>query len=344
MPDVVTLTATTSSLLAERLHAYRHQAELRGELDRILATCAFHPVFQPIVDLRTREPVGYEALTRFPSGKPPDVVFANAWSVDRGVELELATLEAAVEASLGLPAGLWLDINLSPRLLLESDRVGHVPAEVGRPIVVEITEHEPIGDYDAVRDAVRELGNDVRLAVDDAGAGVANFGHIIELDPDFVKLDMSLVRRVNAHLGRQALVVAMRHFGRSAGCRLVAEGIETELEAGTLLQLGVEFGQGYLFGRPARVASTPSGTQPKRGGRAGRRAPGQASAPGGQRQPPPRGCTPGRRAGPRVCVWPRCRWPGGALRPLYRAGRGHSADARSTTTSTSGWPCTSVAG
>ncbi len=290
MPDIVTLTATTSSLLAERLHAYRHRAELRGELDRILATRAFHPVFQPIVDLGTREPVGYEALTRFASGKLPDVVYANAWSVDRGVELELATLEAAVEASLGLPAGLWLDINLSPRLLLESDRVGRILAEVGRPIVVEITEHHAIGDYEAVRDAVRRLGKDVRLAVDDAGAGVANFGHIIELGPDFVKLDMGLVRRVNAHLGRQALVVAMRHFARSAGCRLVAEGIETEREAATLLQLGVEFGQGYLFGRPARVASTPSGTQPKRGGRAGRAADGEMGAPGSRRrrQPPDR--------------------------------------------------------
>ncbi len=265
MPDVVTLTATTSSLLAERLHTYRHHAELRGELDGILATRAFHPVFQPIVDLRTREPVGYEALTRFGSSQPPDVVFANAWSVGRGVELELATLEAAVEASRRLPAGLWLDINLSPRLLLESDRIRHILAEVGRPIVVEITEHDVIGDYEAVRDAVRQLGKDARLAVDDAGAGVANFGHIIELSPDFVKLDLGLVRRVNAHLGRQALVVAMRHFARSAGCRLVAEGIETDLEAATLLQLGVEFGQGYLFGRPAALPRAGRGTSDPRG-------------------------------------------------------------------------------
>jgi EAL domain-containing protein (putative c-di-GMP-specific phosphodiesterase class I) len=107
-----------------------------------------------------------------------------------------------------------------------------------------------VPDYEGVRNAIRRLGKDVRLAVDDAGAGVANFGHIIELNADFVKLDMSLVRRVNAHLGRQALVVAMRRFALSTGCRLIAEGIETELEAATLLKLGVEFGQGYLFGVP----------------------------------------------------------------------------------------------
>jgi EAL domain-containing protein (putative c-di-GMP-specific phosphodiesterase class I) len=90
----------------------------------------------------------------------------------------------------------------------------------------------------------------VRLAVDDAGAGIANFSHIVELSADFVKLDISLVRGVNRSLGRQALVVAMRHFARTAGCRLVAEGVETEDEARALTELGVEFAQGYLFGRP----------------------------------------------------------------------------------------------
>src|SRR5665811_2303674 len=88
-------------------------------------------------------------------------------------------------------------------------------------IVLEVTEHDVIEDYDAVRDAIRALGRDIRLAVDDAGAGIANFGHIIDLRPDFVKLDISLVRRVNANLGRQAMVVGMRHFSRTAGCRLI---------------------------------------------------------------------------------------------------------------------------
>jgi EAL domain-containing protein (putative c-di-GMP-specific phosphodiesterase class I) len=98
----------------------------------------------------------------------------------------------------------------------------------------------------------------VRVAVDDAGAGVANFGHIIDLRPDFVKLDISLVRRVDADLGRQAMVVGMRHFSKTAACRLIAEGVETAEEASTLTALGVEFGQGYLFGRPEPI--DPSGT------------------------------------------------------------------------------------
>jgi hypothetical protein len=123
-------------------------------------------------------------------------------------------------------------------------------------------EHEVIADYQTLRDAVRDLGRDLRVAVDDAGAGVANFGHIIELRPDLVKLDISIVRGVNTDVGRQALVVGMRHFSRTAGCRLIAEGVETEEEARTLTALSVEFGQGYWFGRPDRAeawASAKSG-------------------------------------------------------------------------------------
>ncbi|MGA2513872.1 MAG: EAL domain-containing protein [Candidatus Limnocylindrales bacterium] len=252
-PTVFDLSTTPSALLAERLHARRQSAELRGSLERIIAERAFHPVFQPILDLESREVVGYEALSRFDSGQRPDLCFADAWSVGLGPDLEMATIEAAIAQAKRLPSGRWLDLNTSPRLLADPKRLRGVLRSADRAIVLEITEHELIDDYAAVREAVRTLGNDMRLAVDDAGAGVANFGHIIELRPHFVKLDISLVRRVNGNLGRQAMVVGMRHFSRTAGWRLIAEGIETEEEARTLTELGVDFGQGYLFGHPARA-------------------------------------------------------------------------------------------
>jgi len=255
-PTVLDLSTTPSALLAERLHAQRERAELRRSLERMLAANAFHPVFQPLVELGSREVVGHEALTRFDSGQRPDLCFADAWSVGLGQDLELVTLEAAVAAAKRMPAGRWLNVNVSPRLLADPRRLSAVLRQADRPLVLEITEHEVIEDYGAVREAIRSLGKDVRLAVDDAGAGIANFGHIIELGPDFVKLDVSRVRRVNANLGRQAMVVGMRQFARSAGCRLVAEGIETEEEAATLSGFGVEFGQGYLFGYPEPVGST----------------------------------------------------------------------------------------
>ena len=259
MPPLVGFGASSNSRLVDLLHARRRKHALRRTFDALLASRAFHPVFQPIVDLESGEAIGFEALTRFDSGTRPDVCFADAWSVGMGVELELATLEAAAAAAKGLPAGRWLSLNVSPRLLDKPDRLAALIRSAERPIVLEITEHDRIADYRAVRDAVAALGNGVRLAVDDAGVGIANFGHIIELRPDFVKIDISLVRRVNSNLGRQALVIAMHHFARTAGCALIAEGIETQEESGTLRTLGVEFGQGYLFGRPQPLESWASG-------------------------------------------------------------------------------------
>ena len=248
--SLIDFTTTPSALLAERLHDRRSEIALRRSLTAILNAEDFHSVFQPIVELASGDVVGHEALTRFGNGRRPDLVFADAWTVGLGPDLELATLRMAIGAARALPAGRWLDVNISPRLLDDAVALRAVLRTADRPIVLEITEHEVIEDYTTFLRSVRSLGHDIRLAVDDAGAGVANFAHIIDLGPDFVKLDVSLVRRVNAHLGRQALVVGMRYVSRTSGCRLVAEGIETAAEARTLGELGVEYGQGFWFGRP----------------------------------------------------------------------------------------------
>ena len=93
------------------------------------------------------------------------------------------------------------------------------------------------------------------MAVDDAGAGFASLRHILELRPAFVKVDRSLIADINSDPVRRALMVGMRHFTGSAGCRLIAEGIETEEELAALLALQVPLGQGYLLGPPAPVTS-----------------------------------------------------------------------------------------
>lgn len=276
LPAIAEFGATANALLAGPLEGRRGESSLRAALEGIIAARAFHPVFQSIHDLEEGTVVGYEALTRFDSGQRPDLCFAEAWSVGLGPELEFAALEAAVHQARRLPAGRWLDLNLSPRLLEDPDQLRRILWPADRPIVLEITEHELVADYGALRAAVRALGRDIRLAVDDAGAGIANFGHIVELRPDLVKLDISLVRRVNANLGRQALVVAMRHFARTAGCRLVAEGIEAEAEATTLASLGVEFGQGYWFGHPQPVEAFVAVSRSRRK----RRVPRSSTVPG----------------------------------------------------------------
>lgn len=251
LPVVAEFGATASVLLAPELEADRRISARHSQIATIIASRAFYLVFQPIVDIEGGDVVGYEALTRFMDGARPDHRFADAWTVDLGADLELATLDAAITLARELPAARWLDVNVSPRLLDDPGRVRAMLAKADRPVIVEITEHDTVANYRALRDAIGSLGDSVRTAVDDAGAGIANFAHIVELRPDFVKLDIGLVRGVNANLGRQAIVVAMRHFARVSGCRLIAEGVETEAEAKSLAALGVDFGQGYWYGRPA---------------------------------------------------------------------------------------------
>jgi EAL domain-containing protein (putative c-di-GMP-specific phosphodiesterase class I) len=127
-----------------------------------------------------------------------------------------------------------------------------------RPVILEVTEHVAIEDYDAVRGALAKLGPDIRLAVDDAGAGFASFRHILELKPDFVKVDIALVRNVDTEPARQALIAGLGYFAVKGGIRLIAEGIETREELESLRALGVPFGQGFLLGVPRDAGETES--------------------------------------------------------------------------------------
>lgn len=139
--------------------------------------------------------------------------------------------------------------------MLERERLARILEHRTRPIVLEIIEHDSIDDYASVRAALQSLGPDVRAAVDDAGAGVANFTHLVELRPDYVKVDMGLVRGVNHDVTRQALIVGLRHFAGATDGWVIAEGIETEEERSALIGLELTLGQGYLFGRPQQAGS-----------------------------------------------------------------------------------------
>lgn len=255
LPAIVNFAAASRSLLMPALRARQQLAESRAAMGGRIEADAFTPVFQPIVRLGTGAIAGFEALTQFDDGTRPDAVFGEAARVGLGHDLEVACLRAAVAASNELPAGGWLSLNASPRLILEDPRLPALLSERSRQVVIEITEHEPVHDYEALRSALIRLGSDLLVAVDDAGAGVANFSHLVELRPDFVKIDISLVRGVNADLTRQALIVGLHHFAQSTNRDVIAEGIESEAERRTLIGLGIEYGQGFLFGRPAPAAS-----------------------------------------------------------------------------------------
>ena len=146
-----------------------------------------------------------------------------------------------------------MSVNLSADVLQLEPPLQRITAAAGRPLIVEITEHERIDDYAAVRAALQALGPNVKLAVDDAGSGYASLRHILALQPAYVKLDIEWVRGLDREPVRRALVSGLAYFATETGCELIAEGIETQEELQALRDLGIGLGQGYLLGRPAPV-------------------------------------------------------------------------------------------
>jgi PAS domain S-box-containing protein len=277
--------AAATALLALDLQAERVASRRRLDLGKLIHAHAYSLLFQPIVEIADGRTRGYEALTRFLDGEHPDARLAAAWSIGVGSELELAMLSDAIEAGWQLPEGLWLNVNVSPRLLDDLGPVREILAQANRPLVLEITEHEVITDYPTFRAALSSLGP-VRTAVDDTGSGIANFAHILELRPDFIKLDIGLIRGIDTDPAREAVVVAMCHFARDTGCRLIAEGVETRGEADAIRALGVDFGQGFWYGRPQAMEALIAGTSASAAklGRDGAREPASKSPLGRRAQ------------------------------------------------------------
>ncbi len=232
--------------------ALSRKQRVRAMTDMI-AGGEFHTVFQPICDLATGVPVGYEALTRFPAAAP-DVMFAQASELGVGLDLEVATVNRALELAQGLPSGCYLSINASPELVGSRFLCARL-AGMQRDMVVELTEHDAVSHYGDMRALLDELRSLARIAVDDTGSGYSSLQHLVELAPDVIKIDIALVRNIDSDAAKQAMVDAVTSFAERTGASVVAEGIETEAQRHTLRTLGLHLGQGYLLGRPAPLTA-----------------------------------------------------------------------------------------
>jgi EAL domain-containing protein (putative c-di-GMP-specific phosphodiesterase class I) len=230
-------------------------------------------VFQPVVDLRRGIVAGAEALARFAlePKRTPDVWFNEAWDVDLGVDLEVAAIERALSALSDLPEGTHLAINASPETLVSPILDAALDAVPGHRLIIELTEHAQVDDYDNVKSAIDRLrARGIRLAIDDAGAGFSSLQHILHLRPDLIKLDRSLTTGIDSDPVRYALAAALVTFALSLGAEICAEGIEQDAELAALQHLGIAYGQGYLLGRPLPLplASPPKGGWLRESGRA----------------------------------------------------------------------------
>lgn len=241
--------------LGDQSLARDERARATAEILDVIADARFTTVFQPVVDLGTGHPVGFEALTRFPSGRP-DEWFTRAAATGLTVPLELATLRAALRHVFELPADAYVAVNLSATAMCSEEFAAAAPDLPLSRLVLELTEQTEVSSYEELRARTRWLrALGARIAVDDAGSGYAGLQRILALSPDILKLDLQLIRGIDGDPARQSLALAMTGFAERTGAALVAEGIETAAEMHTLLSLGVRHGQGYFLGRPAPVGA-----------------------------------------------------------------------------------------
>jgi len=216
-----------------------------------------HPIYR-LSDLSI---IGYEALSRGPEASEferPDKLFKVAYDADLVVQLERLCRSRAFEAAASLPEDRLLFVNIEPEAVADPelldmmlDRLGDSQETGLSRVVFEITERTAVEDFSAFRatlEYLRTLG--FRIAVDDGGAGYGSMQCIAEVRPEWLKVDISLIRDVDTDEVRRALVGTLVTFAERTGVKLIAEGIERPGQLAVLRELGVEFGQGYLFCRP----------------------------------------------------------------------------------------------
>ncbi|WP_186446122.1 GGDEF domain-containing protein [Paenibacillus cremeus] len=240
----------------------KHGALARAELLDILQQQAIATLFQPIVSLIDGTVFGYEALSRGPENSElhsPLELFGRAEEVGLLYPLERLAREKAIQGSFIRKEDQLLFLNLSAHILQDPRFVpgntlkllearGIAPGNV----VFEITERTSIEDFGAAKrilDHYRQQG--YRIAIDDAGAGYSSLQAIAELQPDFIKMDRSLIREVHLSKTKEYILETMLAFAQKLDIFIIAEGIETSEELMKLTRMGIHYGQGYLLGRPS---------------------------------------------------------------------------------------------
>jgi EAL domain-containing protein (putative c-di-GMP-specific phosphodiesterase class I)/CheY-like chemotaxis protein len=217
--------------------------------------------FQPILTADGREVYGHEVLLRSdePNFTDPVQVLEAAELLGSLDELGRVIRERAVEAFVQLPSDGLMFVNLHPKdladpaLFLASEPL----SSIANRVVLEITERSSLEKLDNVAErvsALRRMG--FRIAIDDLGAGYAGLTTFAQLEPEIVKLDMSLVRDVHTNGTKRKVVRSMTQLAREIGAMVVAEGVENEDELDTVVNLGCDFVQGFYFARPERVPSS----------------------------------------------------------------------------------------
>lgn len=245
------------------------EERLRGELLEILYQKKIKTVFQPIVSLLDGSVHGYEALSRGPEESQlhtPDMLFKCAQKFNKLWELEFLCRSKAFEAAFKIESEFKLFLNVNPNIMQDVQfRKGFTREYLEKfaidpkRIIFEITESEAINH---LADFIKTIDNykeqDYRIAIDDAGAGYSGLNLISDIHPNYIKLDMKLIRDIDKDMTKQSLVRCLNEFSEYTETSLIAEGIETKEELLTLIDIGVQYGQGYFIQKPNGILNSIS--------------------------------------------------------------------------------------
>ncbi len=255
-----------------RVQRQHRDLQQRCLLQEVLLEDKLATLFQPILELKPGTVLGYEALSRGPSGTTyhmPLPLFEMASESDLVFELDRKCRRRALMASRDLPREAKLFVNVFPSAMYDPELqgpallrfLGALDLQPDR-IVLEITEKYAIENYTLFAEALEEFTKvGFGIAVDDVGAGYSGLETIAHLNPRYLKLDRELTKDIDSSYVRQEMTRALKAFADKIGSEIIAEGIEREAELQALLDLGIEYGQGFLLGRPSALA--PAG--PPRG-------------------------------------------------------------------------------
>lgn len=257
-PQDASLLSLFSTFIARsfsvKTDALRSLFTRQQEMNDIIKSKRYQILYQPIFEYSTKSVIGFEALTRFQENKiseDTEGVFKIASAFGMAPQLELEVFKAAYEQFAPASDDQFLSVNLSPQTVESKAFCTRFPTLPKHPLVLELTEHEAVENYASLNKKLDTLTRSgAKLAIDDVGSGYASFKHVVELNPEIIKIDANTIRGINEKKNKQGLIKAFVAYGSFTGTKIIAEGVETEAELDMLLSLGVKFFQGYLFSQP----------------------------------------------------------------------------------------------
>jgi len=256
------------TLEASHFEVERATREKGDTLERILLEEALSNVYEPIIELADHTVIGYEALIRGPhaSGlETPAQLFSVAYKCNLEYELDSLCRRLALRNARGIEPRQKLFLNILPTSIHDPDFSGmRIRDELEQidlapqNLVLEISEREAISNFKVFREAIGHFSNlGFGIALDDIGSGYSSLETALELAPDYLKIDMSLVRGINDQPPKQELLRGLQGLAEKLQAALIAEGIETEEELDAIRELSIKCGQGYAIGRGAPFCGSP---------------------------------------------------------------------------------------